>query len=177
VPVFCDQCGRALSDPTATSCPHCGAALTPAITPTPVPAPVVLDALPAPVPGRTARGPGARAWVRATIGRNVAGTLAGIIGAWFGVPMVLLMGGIGAIVGGLAGVVSGTLIGSAMLGRIDTLLGYVFPLPVKAGDLLPTAADQPFWRGIDLDLTGAQLIDWNLHRGHLQHASFPPTGR
>jgi Zn-dependent protease with chaperone function len=138
--VFCDQCGRALPDPTATSCPHCGAALTPAITPTP--APVVHNALPAPVPGRTARGPGARAWVRATIGRNVSGTIAGIVGAWFGVPMVLLMGGIGAIVGGLAGVVSGTLIGSAMLGRIDVLLGYVFPLPVKAGDLLPTAAAQ-----------------------------------
>lgn len=140
--MFCDQCGRPLPDPAATSCPHCGAPLTPAITPAPVPGPVVLDALPAPVPGRAARGPGWRSWVRATIGRNVPGTLAGIVGAWFGVPMVLLMAGVGAIVGGLAGVVSGTLIGTAMLGRIDVLLGYVFPLPVKAGDLLPTAAAQ-----------------------------------
>jgi Zn-dependent protease with chaperone function len=136
--MFCDQCGRPLPDPAAASCPFCGAALVPAITP----APVVLDALPAPVPGHTARGPGASAWLRATIGRNVAGTAAGIVGAWFGVPMVLLMGGVGAIVGGLAGVVSGTLVGTAMLRRIDTLLGYVFPLPVKAGDLLPTAAAQ-----------------------------------
>ena len=140
--MFCDQCGRPLPDPTSASCPHCGAAVTPAITPTPAPAPVVLDALPAPVPGRAARGPGARFWVRATIGRNVAGTLAGIVGAWFGVPMVLLMAGVGGFVGGLAGVVSGTVIGTAMLNRIDTLLGYVFPLPVSAGDLLPTAAAQ-----------------------------------
>lgn len=52
------------------------------------------------------------------------------------------MGGVGALVGGLTGVVPGTLIGTAMLGRIDTLLGYVFPLPVSAQDLLPTAAAQ-----------------------------------
>ncbi|WP_067510611.1 hypothetical protein [Actinoplanes sp. TFC3] len=70
------------------------------------------------------------------MGRNVPGTCAGIVGAWFGVPMVLLMAGVGAIVGGLAGVVSGTLIGTAMLGRIDVLLGYVFPLPVSAQDRL-----------------------------------------
>jgi Zn-dependent protease with chaperone function len=72
----------------------------------------------------------------------VAGTVAGIIGAWFGVPMILLLGGVGALVGGLAGVVSGTLIGTSMLDRIDTVLSYVFPLPVTAAQLLPTAAAQ-----------------------------------
>jgi Zn-dependent protease with chaperone function len=142
-PVFCDQCGRALPDPAATSCPHCGATLTPAAATGPVPDVVLLEAVvPMAAPGRAARGPGWRSWVRATIGRNVPGTLAGIVGAWFGVPMILLMGGVGGLVGGLAGVVSGTLIGTAALERIDVLLGYVFPLPVSAGELLPTAAAQ-----------------------------------
>lgn len=133
--MFCDQCGRALPDPAAPSCPHCGAPLTPAAVP-------VVGPLPVAVPGHTARGPGWRSWVRATVGRNVPGTLAGIVGAWFAVPMVLLMGGVGAVVGGIAGVVSGTVIGTSMLERIDVLLGYVFPLPVSAGELLPTAAAQ-----------------------------------
>jgi Zn-dependent protease with chaperone function len=131
-----------LPDLGAAACPYCGAALVPEVGP---PAPAIArpaQARPARVPGRAASGPGWRVWVRATLGRNVAGTLAGIAGAWFGVPMVLLMAGVGAIVGGLAGVVSGTLIGTAMLGRIDTLLGYVFPLPVSAHELLPTAAAQ-----------------------------------
>ena len=120
--MFCDQCGRLLPDPAAPSCPHCGASLTPAIILPPAPAPVVLDALPAPVPGRSAHGPGWRSWVRATIGRNVPGTLAGIVGAWFGVPMVLLMARVGGLVGGVAGVVSGTLIGLPdWQGRVNDL--------------------------------------------------------
>jgi Zn-dependent protease with chaperone function len=135
--MFCDQCGRPTGS-GALMCPHCGAHLASAPVVISAPATVVLQ----PPPGQVARGPGARAWLRSTIGRNPTGTLAGIIGAWFGVPMVLLLGGVGAVVGGLAGVVSGTLIGTAMLDRIDTLLRYVLPLPVSAGDLLPTAAAQ-----------------------------------
>ncbi|GIF08899.1 pentapeptide repeat-containing protein [Actinoplanes siamensis] len=41
----------------------------------------------------------------------------------------------------------------------------------QANTLTPDAV-QPFWHGLDLDLTGAQLIDWNLPRGHLRHADF-----
>ncbi|MFI1996925.1 pentapeptide repeat-containing protein [Actinoplanes sp. NPDC020271] len=41
----------------------------------------------------------------------------------------------------------------------------------QAGTLTPTAS-QPFWPGLDLDLTGAQLIDWELPRAHLRHADF-----
>jgi hypothetical protein len=41
----------------------------------------------------------------------------------------------------------------------------------QAGTLTP-AAGQPFWPGLDLDLTGAQLIDWVLPRAHLRHADF-----
>jgi Zn-dependent protease with chaperone function len=134
--VFCDQCGHALPDSAATVCPDCGASLnSTAVTP-------VMAARRPVVPGRAARGPGWRAWLRATIGRNVAGTLAGIAGAWFGVPMVLLMAGVGGVVGGLAGVVSGTVVGVGVLDRLDTLLEFVFPLPVSSSELLPTAATQ-----------------------------------
>ncbi|MCM0673603.1 pentapeptide repeat-containing protein [Micromonospora phytophila] len=31
---------------------------------------------------------------------------------------------------------------------------------------------QPFWLGIDIDLTGATLVDWNLQRGHVRVATF-----
>jgi hypothetical protein len=41
----------------------------------------------------------------------------------------------------------------------------------QASTLTPTAA-QPFWYGLDLDLTGAQLINWTLPRGYLRHADF-----
>jgi hypothetical protein len=37
---------------------------------------------------------------------------------------------------------------------------------------LPPAADQPFWPDINLDLTGATLIDWHLTGGHVDTASF-----
>ncbi|MGN9920238.1 pentapeptide repeat-containing protein [Micromonospora palomenae] len=33
-------------------------------------------------------------------------------------------------------------------------------------------SDQPFWLDIDLDLTGAVLVDWNLERGRLRRAVF-----
>ncbi|RSM38550.1 hypothetical protein DMB66_58925 [Actinoplanes sp. ATCC 53533] len=31
---------------------------------------------------------------------------------------------------------------------------------------------QPFWSNIDLDLTGATIANWDLHRGHLRRANF-----
>ncbi|WP_426507323.1 pentapeptide repeat-containing protein [Dactylosporangium sp. McL0621] len=37
---------------------------------------------------------------------------------------------------------------------------------------VPAHPDQAFWPGIDLDLTGATLLDWQLHRGSLQGATF-----
>jgi uncharacterized protein YjbI with pentapeptide repeats len=41
----------------------------------------------------------------------------------------------------------------------------------QANTLTPDVG-QTFWHGLDVDLTGAQLIDWDLPRGHLRHANF-----
>lgn len=167
--MFCDQCGAQLPA-GAGVCPRCGASLDAA--PAPVVAPVALvapgPALPGPAPvpepapqpvvpapgppappsarharaGTVPQGPGVRAMLGAVVLRNVRGTVAGIVGAWFNVPFTLLMGAVGAIVGGLSGAVSGTVVGVGVLQRIDTFLKYVFPLPVSAADLLPTAGAQ-----------------------------------
>jgi Zn-dependent protease with chaperone function len=92
--------------------------------------------------GNTPRGPGAKAYLGAVVLRNLRGTFAGIFAAWFNVPFTVLMAGIGALVGGVAGAVSGTIAGVGVLQRLDALLTWVFPLPVKAADLLPTAGAQ-----------------------------------
>jgi uncharacterized protein YjbI with pentapeptide repeats len=49
------------------------------------------------------------------------------------------------------------------------------PPEVTAADEIGTvtaSADQPFWPDIDLDLTGATLIDWTLDRASLRNATF-----
>lgn len=84
--------------------------------------------------------PGGRAWVSAVAARNWLGTAAGIFAAWFNIPFVVLMGGVGALLGGVAGAASGTFLGSAVLGRINDLVKWVLPLPVTPEQLLPTAA-------------------------------------
>jgi uncharacterized protein YjbI with pentapeptide repeats len=43
--------------------------------------------------------------------------------------------------------------------------------PEEAG-ALTAAAEQPFWPTIDLDLTGAHLVDWSLPRSHVRQATF-----
>jgi Zn-dependent protease with chaperone function len=84
--------------------------------------------------------PGYRAWISAVMARNWRGTGVGIFCAWFDVPFVILMGGVGALLGGVAGTVSGTFMGGAVLARIDALVKWVLPLPVTPEQLLPTAA-------------------------------------
>jgi Zn-dependent protease with chaperone function len=149
--VFCDQCGAAVP-PGAAACGRCGARVDTSLIPSPrrpaagelVPppttpvAPVDVDQVGT---GRP-RGPGWRTWARATLGRNLSGTGVGLVAAWFNVPFVVLLGAVGAVFGGLAGVVSGTIAGQGVLSRLDALLTWVFPLPVKAEQLLPTAAAQ-----------------------------------
>lgn len=157
--MFCDQCGAQLS-PDAAFCEHCGARIGPAsddaastsaahvapvalTTPPAPPAPPAdLPALVPPEPGTVPAGPGPRAMLAAVVLRNVRGTVAGIVGAWFNVPFVLLLGAIGGVIGGLTGAVSGTVVGVGVTKRIDVFLTYVFPLPVSAADLLPTAGAQ-----------------------------------
>jgi Zn-dependent protease with chaperone function len=115
-----------------------------------VPAPPWPDPQPAagrllgryPKAGEMPQGPGARVWWGAMFGRNRRGTVAGIIAAWFNVPFVVLMGGVGGVFGGLAGTVNGTVAGVAVTHRIDALLTWVFPLPVGVHDLLPTPGAQ-----------------------------------
>ncbi len=148
VDVFCDQCGAPLP-PGAVVCPRCGAAVGPVPAVPPPPAPVAPVAPVSPVhvaqhaaPGTVPRGPGGRAVLAAVVLRNVRGTVAGIVGAWFNVPFVLLMGAVGGVIGGLTGVVSGTVVGVGVTERIDAFLKWVFPLPVSAADLLPTAGAQ-----------------------------------
>lgn len=127
--MFCDQCGQHV-DVDAAVCPHCGAQLAGAA-----------PALP-PAADRPPAAPTAAVWARALLGRNVAGTAVGIVCAWFGVPMIVLMSGVGAVVGGISGVASGTVLGTAVVDRVDVFLRWVLPLPVKAGELLPTAGAQ-----------------------------------
>src|SRR5262245_15476515 len=57
-------------------------------------------------------------------------------------PFVVLMAGVGAVFGGLAGTVNGTIAGVGVTKRIDPLLTWVFPSPVKVKDLLPTTGAQ-----------------------------------
>jgi Zn-dependent protease with chaperone function len=138
--VFCEQCGSTLPA-GAPVCPRCGA---PVDHPPPQPPPDPADRIRVRYPnaGRAPRGPGVRAVLGAVLLRNVRGTLAGIFGAWFNVPFTILMGAAGAVIGAVTGAINGTFVGVGMNSRINTFLTWIFPIPVKAEDLLPTAGAQ-----------------------------------
>jgi Zn-dependent protease with chaperone function len=112
--------------------------------------------LPAPMPQL-------RVWASGVAGRNLRGTAAGIFAAWFNLPFIVLMAGLGAIVGGLGGVVSGTFAGEGVLARLNALLKWVFPLPVSVQQLLPTAALQigGIIGGILGALNGGLTLAWD----------------
>ncbi len=148
--MFCDQCGGRV-DPAATVCPACGAQLAQVSIPA--------QRRPAGEVRGFAIAP-AKAWVAWAAPRNLRGTITGIVCAWFNVPFVILMGAFGALIGGVSGVVSGTFVGNGVLARINRLLEWVFPLPVKAEELLPTAALQI--GGILGGLLGAVNGAWKL---------------
>lgn len=169
--MFCDQCGQRVAQ-GVTVCPHCRAVLDGG-TPTrdhrrpAASIPVTsegIDRLRARYPraGHVAQGPGGRTWLNATFSRNRRGTIAGIVAAWFQVPFIVLMAGIGAVFGGLAGTVNGTVAGLGVTKRIDALLTWVFPLPVKVKDLLPTAGVQigGIIGGIFGAVNGALKLAW-----------------
>lgn len=158
--MYCDQCGQP-APIGASACPHCGTSLdistldVPAVAdraPRPVPRPRAPEAVETgvveppgvrhPLAGHVAQGPLRAVWWRSMFGRNQLGVAAGVLAAWFNVPFVVLMGGIGVVFGGLAGTVNGTVAGVGVTKRIDALLTWVFPLPVTAEDLLPTAGAQ-----------------------------------
>jgi Zn-dependent protease with chaperone function len=66
----------------------------------------------------------------------------GIVAAWFNLPLVVLMAAIGAILGGIAGLFSGTAFGEGVVMRLDVWTSWILPLPVGVGDLVPTVAWQ-----------------------------------
>jgi Zn-dependent protease with chaperone function len=78
------------------------------------------------------------------------------------VPFVLLLGALGALVGGISGAVSGTFIGEGVLDRLDKFLTWIIPLPVKPAELLPTAAAQVggLFGGFLGAISGALKLGW-----------------
>lgn len=123
VAAFCDECGSPLS--ATTVCPRCSTPVT--VTPS---------------RNQRPRAPLARVNVRSAMRHNRAGTLVGLVAAWFNVPLVLFMAGIGAVFGGLVGLFSGSLAGPGVLDRLGTVFSVFIPLPIDVAELLPTAAVQ-----------------------------------
>src|SRR5699024_12274040 len=80
--------------------------------------------------------------LRAIVRLNRLGSLVGLFAAWFNVPLVLLMGAVGAFFGGVVGLFAGGLGGPGALNRFGALFDLVVPMPVDLQDLLPTAAIQ-----------------------------------
>lgn len=123
VAAFCDECGSPLA--AATVCPRCSTPV--AATP--------------PTPPRS-RASLARVNLRSAMRHNWTGNLVGLFAAWFNVPLILLMAGIGAVFGGLVGLFSGSLAGPGALDRLGTVFSVFIPLPIDVSELLPTAAVQ-----------------------------------
>lgn len=143
--MFCDQCGQRV-DPAARRCPHCGATLAPVTTPSSTSGPSVPRQReasdPAPTTAHLPRRRFPTGLASGLLGRNLRGTTSGIVGAWFGVPFILLMAAFGGVIGGIGGLVNGTFIGPGVLDRMDRLLNWGFALPFSVGDLLPTVGVQ-----------------------------------
>ncbi|MER7005469.1 M48 family metalloprotease [Dactylosporangium sp. NPDC000555] len=141
--MYCDQCGQSLP-PGAAACPRCGAPAEPLPAVPAQRAPAAgewVRALVSPAV-RLGHGPGARAWLAAILLRNLRGTAAGIIGAWFNVPFTIMMAASGAVIGALVGLFHGSFLGPQIVARVDRLLQWVLPLPFSAGELLPSASIQ-----------------------------------
>lgn len=119
--MYCDQCGARMPEGAAV-CPRCSTS-----PPTTAPS--------------TAGTPTKRALL---IGaqRNLLGNTAGLIAAWFNLPLAIFMMSFGAALGALGGLVSGTIAGPGVLGQFNNILAWVLPLPISMMDLLPTAAVQ-----------------------------------
>lgn len=73
---------------------------------------------------------------------NPRGTFAGILCAWFGVPLWVLLGAIGGVTGAIAGFFSGTALGPGAVDRLEVFFSWIFPLPVEVADLIPDFAWQ-----------------------------------
>jgi Zn-dependent protease with chaperone function len=87
------------------------------------------------------RGPGVFPVLRAVFLRNKGGAAAGILGAWFNIPLAIMMAAIGGVVGAVQGAINGTYVGEGTVSRLNTVLRFV-GLPFTAEELLPTAGVQ-----------------------------------
>lgn len=129
--MYCDQCGTQL-ETTVDPCSRCGNA---------------------PLASLPARGKAHRMhqwaqshvpehrlgyWLLVVPWRSWFGTLVGLFAAWFNLPFIIFMAGLGAVIGGLGG----TIAGPGGISRLYALLTWVLPLPVQVEDLLPSAALQ-----------------------------------
>ena len=153
---FCDQCGDRLGPldqpPAHVACRPVAGPLVP--SPASAPQATASSAMATRplgmVPwrvrwdGRPKQWPQAWRWLTFGAARNWRGVTVSLLCAWFQVPLVVIMGAFGAILGGIAGAVSGTAFGDGIIARMDILTSYVVPLPLEGGisDLLPTAAWQ-----------------------------------
>jgi hypothetical protein len=79
--------------------------------------------------------------LRAVFLRNKGGAAAGILGAWFNIPLAIMMAAIGGVVGAVQGAINGTYVGEGTVSRLNTVLRFV-GLPFTAEELLPTAGVQ-----------------------------------
>jgi Zn-dependent protease with chaperone function len=154
--MYCDRCGVRVDG--AAVCHSCGAVFDRSSAAVGAPLSPPLDRYRPPFRHGL---PPAPAWLSFLL-THLRGTVTAGICTWFNVPFVLLMAGAGAIIGGLAGTVSGTMAGPAMLDRLDHLLTWGFPLPVTPRELMPTAAIQigGIVGGTLGAVTGALKLGW-----------------
>lgn len=154
---FCGLCGRKLGRRDAGPV-HASCAQAPA-----VPIATAASAPTAPTTGPVSRGPvglvpsgsgrdswsgrprefrSSRAWVGAACVRNIPAAAVAVAMAWFNAPIVVIVGTIGAVIGGIAGLFSGSAFAEGMVTRLSIWTDWVFPLPIGVEELLPTAAWQ-----------------------------------
>jgi Zn-dependent protease with chaperone function len=82
------------------------------------------------------------AWIGAATWRRFPAVVVAIALAWFNAPIVVIAGTIGAMVGGIAGLFSGSAFSEGVVARLSIWTDWIFPLPIGVDELLPTAAWQ-----------------------------------
>lgn len=81
-------------------------------------------------------------WIGGSFGRNWLGVATGLVCTWFNIPMVILLGTLGAILGGIVGMLSGSVLGEPAVARLNTGVTFFLPLPISLDELVPVASRQ-----------------------------------
>jgi Zn-dependent protease with chaperone function len=200
-PRFCGRCGVPLAPGEAQShqCPSAPAGTAGFAAPAPAPAPAApslpqqpaartsalavrptvpsaaLSGLRARWEGRPREIPSVGAWIGGAFVRRIGPVAVGIAAAWFNAPLVVLMATIGAVLGAVAGIFSGSAFAEDMLWKIDMWTNWVLPLPVGIQELMPQAAWQlggsggALWGAVSVAFQLGWLAFWwpwsNLYNG------------